>query len=184
MCNLCKLPQRISEIYPRSSLSTSTPHPAGCRGMLHPLSARSHEKTQSSSFKRPQRAGISCVPAGTGALGKSVGRILPVGHLPDWISLASTWITNRLLNCTAYILRPVGDSAATARHSRGGWRFVSDPARQEESSYYSLISKRELMALSHQKGETSCWKAKHQTGLLVGFLRSPFLYLSFTCLIR
>lgn len=56
-----------------------------------------------------------------------------------------------------------------------------DPAHQEESSYYTLISKRVLVALCHQKGETSCLKVEHQTGPQVGFLGSRYLYLSVIC---
>lgn len=113
ICANC--PKRIYEIYPRRSLSTSAPslrvsstppHPAGCPGMLHPLSAGSHKKTQSLSFKRHQRAGISLAPAGTDASSRfqkeSRQIFLHVGHFPDWIGLVSIWIMNRLLNYTAH----------------------------------------------------------------------------------
>lgn len=120
MRNLRKLPQRIYEIYPRS-LSTSTPHSAGCRRMLHPTSACSHKKTQSSSLKRHQRAGISPAPAGTDRGNFACGT-------PPWLNQPCFCMNNEQtleLHCKSFKLF-LDSFAATARHSRGSCRFASE----------------------------------------------------------
>lgn len=183
MCNLCKLPQRIYEIYPRRSPSTSTPHSAGCRRMLHPTSACSHKKTQSSSLTRHQRAGISPAPAGT-------DRGNFAGGTPPWLNQPCFCMNNEQtleFHCKSFKIF-LDSFAATAPHSRGSCRFVFQLGcaltfgRRASGGWQLLqldLQTHARGSLSSIRGEKSCLNADTKQGR-----RSDCCFRYLTCVLE
>lgn len=74
---------------------------------------------------------------------------------------------------TAPLRADTPEEADTLFPSRTALAFR--PRASGRKQLLQLDLQRVRVAPSHQKGETSCLKAKHQTGLQVGFLGVPIL---------